>query len=166
MLEEILAETVAIHALLGDVVALLTPKPPAQATTAVFIGGDMPLDVGATETVTLTFVDGNDTPPSPQAPPKGDGSGLVVTIASSDSTIASVGPTTASGNTAIATASGVAVGTFTYTATVANASGAPLLDDDGTTPFIQPVPLASSVVAAPPPAAQATTGVLSAPSAP
>ena len=116
----------------------------------------MALTVGSTETVTLTFEDADG---NAVAPPAGDGSGLVVTISSDNTAVATVGATTASGDTATAEATGVSVGSFNYTATVANASGADLVDDDGTTAFVQPSPLAETVQAAPP--AQAVTGVLS-----
>lgn len=102
------------------------------------------------KTAVLTFADASG---NPVAPPKGDGSGLVVSFAS-DNAAVSVGAAVASGDTATAPISGTEA--FTLSATVANSSGAPLLDDDGTTPFVQPVSI--SVPAA---AAQAVTAVLS-----
>lgn len=123
----------------------------------------MSIPSGGTTPVTLTFVDGTTTPPTPQPAPTGDGSGLVVTIAA-DNPVVTIGAVTLSGDTATATATADAVTVdtpFNYSATVANTSGAPLVDDDGVTPFIQPAGLASSVTAAAPPPAQATTAVLS-----
>jgi hypothetical protein len=144
-----------IRDLLVLVVAILDHND-QQATSATLKGSAMPLLVGSTETVTLTFVDAAGTA---TAPPKGDGSGLVVTIDSDTAAVATVGPTSASGDTAVATATGVSAGTFNYTATVANTSGVALVDDDGTTAFVQPSALAESVTAPPPP--QATTATLS-----
>jgi hypothetical protein len=155
LLQDILVTLESIDAQMARLVATLVP----HAVTANLTGGDMPLEVGATETVTLTFTDAAG---AAAAPPKGDGTGIVVTIETDNVNIASVGATTASGDTAVATATGVAVGDFNYTATVANTSGAALVDDDGTTAFVQPSPLADSVVAPPPP--QATGAELSVPS--
>ena len=103
-------------------------------------------------TATLTFQDANG---NPAAPPKGDGSGIDVTF-SSDNPNVTLGAAVASGDTATAPITGTEA--FNLSATVANTSGAALVDDDGTTPFVQP---ASIAVAAPPPP-QATTAVLSA----
>ncbi len=103
-------------------------------------------------TATLTFVDANG---NPAGPPKGDGSGLDVTFASDNPAVTL---STASGNGDTATAEITGTEAFNLSATVANASGAELLDDDGTTAFVQPSPVA---VAAPPPP-QATTATLSA----
>jgi hypothetical protein len=137
-----------IRDLLGHVVALLSPP---QSTTAVLStrsGGNM-----ATEAV-LTFTLSDDVTPGP--PPKGDGSGIVVTFAS-DNPAVTLGNATGAGNTATAPITGSAA--FNLSALVANVSGAPLLDDDGATPFVQPAPVA--VAAAAPPPAQTTTAVLS-----
>ena len=147
-----------IRDLLILVVAILD-EPVPQSTTAILKGPAMPVQVGATEPVTLTFVDGAVTPPTDQSPPTGDGSGLVVTIASDNTAVATVGAVTASGDTAVASVTGVSAGSYNLTATVANTSGAALLDNDGVTPFVQPSPLADTVTAPPP--AQATTAVLS-----
>jgi hypothetical protein len=134
LLEEILAQ-------LTQVVALLTT---AQSTTAV-LGVTMPNAI-------LTFVD-----PSGVAiaPPTGDGSGLVVTFAS-DNPAVTIGTAVGAGDTATAPITGTEA--FNLSATVANTSGAPLLDDDGVTPFVQPSPIP---VAATTPPDQAVTGVLS-----
>jgi hypothetical protein len=50
----------------------------------------------------------------------------------------------------------VADGTFNLSATVANASGAPLVDNDGATAFVQPSAVAVTLAAG-----QATTGSVS-----
>ena len=118
----------------------------------------MSIEVGATGPATLTFDDASG---NPAAPPTGDGSGLVVTITSSDVTIATVGPVSASGDTATAEVTAVAVGTYTLSATVANTSGVELFDDDGTTAFVQPSSVTGTVTAAPVP--QAVTATLTAP---
>jgi hypothetical protein len=132
-------------------------KPPSATTAVLSIeGASMPLTVGGTETVTLTFVDATG---APAAPPTGDGSGLVVTIDSDNGAVATVGPVTSSGDTATATSTGVSAGSYNLIGNVANTSGAALVDDDGTTAFVQPAALADSVTAPPP--AQAVTAVLS-----
>lgn len=100
----------------------------------------------------LTFTDASG---EPIAPPAGDGSGLVVTF-ESDNPAVTVGTATGTGDEATATITGTAA--FNLSATVANASGAPLLDDDGVTAFVQPSAIA---VAATTPVDQATTAVLS-----
>lgn len=94
------------------------------------------------------------------APPAGDGSGLVVTLASDNSAVATVGATTqgtdANGNVEYTAPLTFGTdGTFNASATVANTSGADLLDDDGTTAFVQPASVAVSVAAG-----QATTGTV------
>ncbi len=103
-------------------------------------------------TATLTFIDANG---NPAAPPSGDGSGIEVTFASDNPNV-TVGTASANGDTATATITGTEA--FNLSATVANASGAALVDDDGTTVFVQPSPIA---VAAPP-APQAVSATLSA----
>jgi len=122
----------------------------------------MSIPSGGSTPITVSFVDGTVTPPTPQAPPKGDGSGLVVTI-TTDNALVTIGAVTSSGDTASATATAGDTATdvpFNYSATVANASGVALLDDDGVTAFVQPAALASSVTASVTPPAQATTAVL------
>jgi hypothetical protein len=104
----------------------------------------------ATEAI-LTFTESDDKTAGP--PPTGDGSGIVVTF-SSDNPAVTIGAATASGDTATAPITGSAA--FNLSAVVANTSGAPLLDNDGKTPFVQPSPVA---VAASTP--QTTTAVLS-----
>jgi len=139
LLEEILDQ-------LTEIVALLTTT---QSTTAVLTIEEL----GDTMTVAvLTFTDAAG---APIAPPTGDGSGLDVTFAS-DNAAVTVGKASASGDTATAPITGTEA--FNLSATVANVSGAPLLDNDGTTPFVQPSPIA---VAATTPPDQATTAVLS-----
>jgi hypothetical protein len=142
--------------LLEIIVAELLPP---FATSAI-IGGLMPLTVGGTTTATLSFVDNNGVA---QPAPKGDGSGLVVTFQSTTPSIASVGASTTGtdslGNTTyVATVTGVAAGDYGLSATVENTSGVALVDDDGTTAFIQP-PSASGTVTAPT-TNQATTAVI------
>lgn len=143
LLEDMLRVLVGIADNVAGLVAIL--KQPYQSTSAV-LGVDMP-------TATLTFTDdaGN-----PAAPPTGDGSGLVVTFAS-DNPAVSVGTAAASGDAATAEITGTDA--FNLSATVANASGAPLLDDDGVTAFVAPAPIA--VASTTPPAPQAVTAVLS-----
>jgi hypothetical protein len=117
----------------------------------------MPITVGDTAAVdTVTFVDDTG---NPQAPPTGDGSGLTVTVTSSDDTVLSAAATTASGDTAVSALTPVAPGSFTLSCVVANTSGAALLDNDGVTAFVQPADVSDTVVAAPAP--QATTATQS-----
>ena len=137
--------------LLEIIVAELLPPPAVSAT----IGGLMPLTVGGTTTATLTFKtpDGD-----AAAPPTGDGSGLSVTFNSSDVTVATVGAATLDGQTYTAEVTGVAEGSYSLNAAVENTSGAALVDDDGTTPFVQPAAAEGTVGAAP--AGQATTATI------
>lgn len=103
-------------------------------------------------TATLTFTDSTGAPASP---PKGDGTGLSITFAS-DNPAVTLGPVTPSGDTATATITGTEA--FNLSATVSNVSGAPLLDDDGVTPFVQPSAIPVAGVTSP----QAVTAVLTA----
>jgi len=94
------------------------------------------------------------------APPTGDGSGLVVTLTSDNAAVATVGSTTAgtdaNGNAEYTAPLTFGVdGTFNGGATVANTSGAALLDDDGVTAFVQPATTSVTVAAG-----QATTGTV------
>jgi hypothetical protein len=130
-----------------------------QAVTAV-IGGLMPLTVGGTTTATLGFVDSAG---AAAQPPKGDGSGLVVTYTSDNEAVATVsaaalGADAAGNGNYTATVTGVSAGTYNLGATVLNTSGAALEDDDGVTGFIQPAPVSESVTAST--ASQATTAVI------
>lgn len=150
ILEKVLEVLEAVVELLERIEAKLSP----QATTAT-IGVTMPLEVGGTTTATLTFQDANG---NPATPPKGDGSGLDVAFTSDNEAVATVGPATASGDTATATVTGVSAGSYNLSAVVSNTSGVALVDDDGTTPFVQPTAVAESVTAPPPP--QATTAVI------
>lgn len=100
----------------------------------------------------LTFTDASG---AEIAPPTGDGSGLDVTFAS-DNPAVTVGTATGAGDEATAVITGTEA--FNLSAVVSNASGAPLFDNDGVTPFIQPSPIP---VAASTPVDQATTAVLS-----
>jgi hypothetical protein len=104
-------------------------------------------------TATLTFEDATGVA---APPPKGDGSGIVVTF-SSDNPAVTLGAATASGDTATATITGTDA--FNLSAVVANTSGVALVDDDGTTPFVQPSPI--PVAASTPPTPQAVTATLS-----
>ena len=135
-----------VRDLLWQIVALLTTY---QATTAVLDIGEMTMAT----TAILTFTDATG---APITPPTGDGSGLVITFAS-DNPAVTIGSATGSGNTATAPITGTDA--FNLSATVANVSGAPLLDNDGVTAFVQPSPIA--VAASTPPPDQATTAVLS-----
>jgi hypothetical protein len=137
--------------LLEIIVAELLPPQAISAT----IGDLMPLTVGGTTTATLTFNDANG---DAAAPPNGDGSGLSVVFNTSDVTIATVGTATLDGQTYTAEVTGVAEGSYTLNAAVENTSGAPLVDDDGTTAFVQPSAADGTVGVAP--AGQATTAVI------
>jgi hypothetical protein len=142
LLEDLKLLSISIDLQIARIIELLTPS----ATSAVLSTsdqGDIPM---ATEAI-LTFT------PAGAAPPKGDGSGLVVTFASDNPNV-TIGTATASGDTATAPITGTEA--FNLSAVVANTSGAPLLDDDGTTPFNQPTPIPVEAVVVP-----ATGAVLS-----
>jgi hypothetical protein len=135
----------AIQDTLAALVALLSP--PFSTTAQLSVGGSMP-------DLTLTFVDATGTPATP---PKGDGTGLNV-VFSSDGT-STVGAGVATGDTVVAPLSVVDDGNSNnLSAVVSNVSGAPLLDDDGTTAFVQPAPIVFTAPGAPP--AQAVTATL------
>jgi hypothetical protein len=138
----------SINANLARLVAALAPF----ATTATLsIQGDPSMP-----DLTLTFVDATGTP---AAPPAGDGTGLNVTFSSDGTTTVGVG--VAAGDTVVAPLTVVDDGSVSnLTAIVSNVSGAALLDDDGSTPFVQP-PAFAFTAPAPPPPAQATTATLS-----
>jgi hypothetical protein len=108
---------------------------------------------GNTMNAILTFADGGG---DPAAPPAGDGSGLVITF-SSDNPAVTIGAATPSGDTATAPITGTEA--FNLSAVVANVSGVPLLDDDGSTPFDQPSTIPVAATTPPPP--QAVTAILS-----
>jgi hypothetical protein len=140
---------------------LAVQENPNQAVTAVVTppGGPMPLTVDSTgQSLILTFEDDHG---DATAPPSGDGSGLVVTLTSDNPSVASVGTavqgTDAAGNVNYSAPLTFGVdGSFNAGATVANTSGAALLDDDGVTPFVQPASVPVTVAAG-----QATTGDVS-----
>lgn len=97
-------------------------------------------------------------------PPKGDGSGIVVTFASDNSAVASLAnPVGIEGTDAnglpeyLAPLTFGTDGTFNLSAVVTNVSGAPLVDDDGATPFVQAAPVSVPVAGG-----QAVTGTASA----
>lgn len=115
----------------------------------------MPLTAGGTTTATTVFQDANGaTAPAP----KGDGSGLTVTYNSSDVTVATVGPATLNADGSYsATVTGVAEGSYSLATAVENTSGVALLDDDGSTAFVQPASVSGTVNAAAVP--QAVTAV-------
>jgi hypothetical protein len=123
-----------------------------QSTTAKLSTGGT--DMATTATLTFQDASGN-----PAAPPKGDGSGLAV-VFSSDNPNVTLSTATSSGDTATATATITGTDAFNLSAVVSNTSGADLVDDDGTTAFVQPSPVA--VAASTPPVPQAVTAVLSA----
>jgi uncharacterized protein with PIN domain len=148
LLEEILAILADMSAQVGRLVALLAQ--PYQSTTAVLTTKEH--DMATTATLTFTDASGN-----PAAPPTGDGSGITVTFAS-DNPAVTLGTAVAGTDAATATITGTEA--FNLSATVANTSGAALVDDDGTTPFVQPASIA--VAAVTPPVPQAVTAVLSA----
>lgn len=95
----------------------------------------------------------------PTTAPAGDGSGVTVNLTSDNPAVAAVGetqPTTADANgnpVWQAPLTFGADGSFNAGAVVANTSGAPLVDDDGTTAFVQP-----ATVSIPVAAGQAVTG--------
>jgi hypothetical protein len=126
-------------------VQLVEPPPPpvtsaVRATLTMSGDSTMPITVGQTITATVSFVDASGAPTSA---PAGDGSGLVYSFASSDTSQATINPD--AGNPAQGDVTFVgetpAGGTgVSFTATVGNASGSPLLDADGVTPLTQPEP--------------------------
>jgi ABC-type Fe3+-hydroxamate transport system substrate-binding protein len=138
----------SINANLARLVAALAPF----ATTAQ-------LDLGGTMSdLTLTFVDSTGTEATP---PKGDGSGLVVTGSSDGTTTVGAFALGTDPDTVVAPLTVVDDGSVSnLTAIVSNVSGAELFDDDGVTPFVQP-PAFAFTAPAPPPPAQATTATLS-----
>jgi hypothetical protein len=155
LLEALVALTERAVRLL-EIIAAELLEPASGAVTAVLsLGGPMPLTVGGTTTATLTFNDANG---EAAAPPTGDGSGLSVTFNSSDVTIATVGTATLDGQTYTAEVTGVAEGSYTLNAAVENTSGAALVDDDGTTAFVQPTAADGTVGEAP--AGQAVTATI------
>ena len=96
-------------------------------------------------------------------PPQGDGSGIVVTFSSDNPSVASLAnPVGVAGTDAnglpqfLAPLTFGVDGTFNLSAEVTNESGAPLVDDDGTTAFVQ-----APAVAVPVAGGQATTGTTS-----
>jgi hypothetical protein len=159
-------ETVSttLSTFMADWIAANTPTPPSQATTGTVSvrgpqGVNMPLTVDSTgQNLIFQFDDDHG---DVAAPPAGDGSGLVVTLTSDNTAVASVGSTVAgtdaNGNAEYTAPLTFGVdGTFNAGATVANSSGAALLDDDGVTAFVQPASVSVSVAAG-----QATTGTVS-----
>jgi hypothetical protein len=141
----------AIQDTLAALVALLTPPSDFSTTAQLSVGGTMP-------DLTLTFVDATGTP---AAPPKGDGTGVVVTGSSDGTTSVGAFALGTDPDTVVAPLTVVDDGTVSnLTAIVANVSGAELLDDDGVTPFVQP-PAFAFTAPAPPPPAQAVTATLS-----
>jgi hypothetical protein len=142
--EEVLEQILIV---LENIYSLLISQ--SQSTTATL----STKGVSMATTAIATFTDATGTTATP---PAGDGSGLLVTFASDNPTV-TIGVATESGDTFTAAITGTDA--FNLSATVANTSGAPLVDDDGTTPFIQPSPIA--VPSSTPPPAQATTAVLS-----
>lgn len=96
-------------------------------------------------------------------PPQGDGSGIVVTFSSDNAAVASLAnPVGVAGSDANGLPQFLAPltfgedGSFNLSAEVSNVSGAPLVDDDGTTPFVQGQPVNVPVAGG-----QATTGTSS-----
>ena len=122
-----------------------------HAVLIVNQGATMPITVDTTNaTVEIEFEDDHgDVVP---APTSSDGSGpIVVTFVSDTPSVLTVGATT--DDTADAGISAaltpVATGTANISVTVTNASGTPLLEADGTTPFTVPAPVAVTVGAGP-----------------
>jgi len=139
------------------------PPPAPQTTTAVITvqtkgAPAMGLTVDdKTGNIVLGFTDDKG---DPTGPPPGDGSGLVVTITGDNDAVCALGTvvsgTDVAGNaTYEAPAVPATEGSFNASAAVANTSGAPLTDADGTTPFVQP-----GTIAVPVSAGQAAAGSL------
>jgi hypothetical protein len=134
---------------------------PVKAVLALRANGDSLMSISVDDTTGNAVLGFEDDKGDATGPPPGDGSGLVVTFASDNSAVATVGTaatsTDAAGNTTYETPIvPVAEGSFNLSATVANTSGAALTDADGTTAFVQPSPLAVTVTAG-----QAASGSLS-----
>ena len=139
-----------------NLVRLIEALIPQSVTATLTLEDEMPLTVGGTTTATLTFVDASG---ATATAPKGDGSGLVVAFTSSAPDIATVDAATLnSDGTYTATVTGVAVGSYSLGASVANSSGVALVDDDGTTAFVQPAEVGGEVTASE--ANQATTATI------
>lgn len=139
-----------------------TPTPGGATTGVLSIqgGNNMGLTVDtANAAVVLAFEDDHG---DVTGPPPGDGSGLAVTFSSAETGVISVGAAVAgtdaagNGNYSAPLTFGVD-GSADLSAVVANVSGAPLTDADGTTPFKQPATITVPVAAG-----QAVTGVESA----
>ena len=148
-----------LSAFLADWQAANTPVSAGSAVISVSTkGSTMSFNVDdTTGNAVLGFEDDHG---DPVGPPPGDGSGLVVTFASNDNTVCTVGTavagTDAAGNVNYeAPLTPVAEGSFDLSATVDNASGAPLTDADGVTPFVQP-----TAITVPVSAGQAASGTL------
>jgi cytoskeletal protein RodZ len=136
---------------LADWLAANTEAGAASAVLGLNVGGEstMSLTVDQSGNATLAFEDDKG---DVTGPPPGDGSGLVVVIGSDNGAVATVGPTDSATDSAgngnyVATVTPVAEGTFNLTASVANSSGAPLTDADGTTAFTQPANLEVTILA-------------------
>lgn len=135
-----------------------TPTPQAVTGRLTLEGGPM-LTVDAAGVAKFQFEDDKG---DVAAAPQGDGSGIAVSFASDNpSVVSGFGPTEvsqdANGYPAYtASPTVVADGTYNLSATVANTSGAPLVDDDGSTAFTQPSAVAVTLAAG-----QATTGQVS-----
>ena len=143
----------SINANLVALLALLSPPVPFSITATLSVGGTMP-------DLTVTFRPATGAPDE-AAPPKGDGSGVVVTGSSDGTTTVGAFALGTDPDTVVAPLTVVDDGTVSnLTAIVANTSGAELFDDDGTTPFVQP-PAFAFTAPAPPPPAQAVTATLS-----
>ena len=168
LLEDLVANTTIEVALLTKInetltaiFTLLSTQNQTTATRAVLTvrgGHNMALTVDTTTgNAVLGFEDDHN---DVTGPPAGDGSGLVVTFTSDNPAVATVGSAVAgvdaegNGNFS-APISPLTMGEFNLSAEVANVSGAPLVDADGVTPFIQP-----TAVAVPVSAGQAIAGTL------
>jgi hypothetical protein len=138
------AQLVALHSIDANLAEFLTDWLAAntepQAVTAHLARGEpVALTVDSTnQTLTLTFDDDHG---DPTAAPPGDGSGIAVTFASDATSVVDVGAATATADGFTAPLTIGTEGTANLSATVANTSGAPLTDADGTTAFVQPTPL-------------------------
>ena len=120
----------------------------------------MALTVDAAGVAKFQFVDDKGDLDAPV--PAGDGSGITISFSSDNPAVvsgfdASVPGVDANGAAQwTANPTVVADGTYNLSATVANTSGATLMDDDGVTAFTQPAAIAVTLAAG-----QATTGTVS-----
>jgi hypothetical protein len=143
ILSELQGVSTTLQTFLADFIASITP-PSNPAVRGVLTQGDstMALNVDSTTgDIVLSFEDDKN---DPTQPPAGDGSGLVVTPSSDNTAVLNLGAPVpaqdANGNGVynIPVVQPLTEGSANVSAQVANQSGAPLMDADGVTPFVQP----------------------------